>query len=62
MNKWTWLYSGGAAEAPAGFPTQAEAEAWLGENWQELADSGVSAVTLRQGDFDVYGPMPLAQS
>ena len=37
------------------------AVAILGE-MATFADAGVSAVTLRQGDFDVYGPMPLSPS
>ncbi|MBD2758621.1 hypothetical protein IEE94_03725 [Yimella sp. cx-573] len=62
MNEWTWAYDGGAQTSSAGFPTQAEAEAWLAEHWQELADAGVTAVTLRQAEVDVYGPMSLADS
>lgn len=62
MNEWTWAYTGGESDGSAGFPTQADAEAWLSQSWEELADAGVSAVTLRQGDFDVYGPMPLSPS
>ncbi|MVA77377.1 hypothetical protein GC722_15300 [Auraticoccus sp. F435] len=42
------------------FPTQAEAEAWLGEAWPELADLGVVEVTLVEGDRVVYGPMSLS--
>lgn len=41
------------------FPSQAEAEAWLSEIWGELADEGVAAVRLLQGDREVYGPMSL---
>ena len=50
MNEWTWAYTGGESDGSAGFPTQADAEAWLSQSWEELADAGVSAVTLRQGD------------
>lgn len=42
-----------------GFPTQADAEAWLGETWQDLADDGVDAVTLFEDGVAVYGPMSL---
>lgn len=42
------------------FPTQADAEAWLGQEWPTLADAGVQAVTLRRGEDDVYGPMSLS--
>ena len=41
------------------FPSQSEAESWLGEEWRTLLDAGVDAVTLREGDSGVYGPMSL---
>jgi hypothetical protein len=42
------------------FPTRADAESWVGEFWPDLADAGVAAVTLYEGDREVYGPMPLS--
>lgn len=42
------------------FLTQADAESWVGEVWAELAEQGVGAVTLLDGDREVYGPMSLA--
>ncbi len=42
------------------FPTQAEAEAWLGDEWPQLAQDGVAQVTLVCGDEPVYGPMSLS--
>ncbi len=65
---WTWRYEGadGAVvapvEAPTGeaFPTQSDAETWLGENWRELLSAGVHQVTLLEGDRAVYGPMGLS--
>jgi hypothetical protein len=65
---WTWVCtdaSGGAVsgqaggEPPPSFPTQSDAESWLGETWRELLESGVENVTLREDDRDVYGPMGL---
>lgn len=64
---WTWRYedADGAVveppQAPAGdaFPTQSDAENWLGENWRELLSAGVSRVTLLEGTREVYGPMSL---
>jgi hypothetical protein len=63
---WTWTYAGpdGAAVTPPsapsrGFPTQADAESWVGEAWRSLLDEGVDAVTLHEGDTVVYGPMSL---
>lgn len=62
---WTWSYEGpdGAAveaelEQPD-FPTQADAESWIGENWRELLESGVHAVSLFEADRPIYGPMGL---
>ena len=64
---YTWVCLDGAGRAvpaeesvAARFPSQAEAEAWLGESWEELAESGVAAVTLQCNGVDVYGPMSLA--
>jgi hypothetical protein len=41
------------------FPSQADAESWVGEFWAELAAEGVDAVTLFEIDRRVYGPMSL---
>ena len=41
------------------FPSQGDAETWIGEAWRELADAGVDAVTLFEADREVYGPMSL---
>jgi hypothetical protein len=48
----------GAASSPE-FPAQADAETWIGEVWPELREAGVRAVTLLEGDREVYGPMSL---
>jgi hypothetical protein len=64
---WTGRYedSNGAdvdvAAAPTGepFPTQSDAETWLGENWRELLSAGVDQVTLLDSGREVYGPMSL---
>jgi hypothetical protein len=42
------------------FPSQADAESWIGEIWSELAEAGVAAVTLFELDRLVYGPMSLS--
>lgn len=63
---WTWrCHDAGGAEvtldsgtAPA-FPSQADAESWLGEEWRTLLNGGVESVTLLEGDREVYGPMSL---
>jgi hypothetical protein len=41
------------------FPSQSDAESWVGEVWQDLAEQGVDQVTLFEGDREVYGPMSL---
>jgi hypothetical protein len=64
---WTWRYEDGngadvdVAVAPTGepFPTQSDAETWLGENWRELLSAGVEQVSLLEAGRVVYGPMSL---
>lgn len=65
-DEWTWSYLDADATAMSGeslvttgFPSQSEAESWLGERWRELADVGVEAVTLLHDSTVVYGPMSL---
>ena len=41
------------------FPTQGEAETWLGEFYPDLVRAGVGAVSLYEADRLVYGPMSL---
>ncbi|WP_326821255.1 hypothetical protein OHA77_08085 [Streptosporangium sp. NBC_01639] len=41
------------------FPSQADAESWLGESWRELLESGVEKVTLLDGDRVEYEKMSL---
>ena len=41
------------------FDGQAEAEAWFTDTWPELLDSGITSVTLLDGDAEIYGPMSL---
>jgi hypothetical protein len=48
--------------APSVFPTQSDAESWLGEEWRSLLEGGVEAVNLKQGDTLVYGPMSLSST
>ena len=62
---WWWQRldaSGAAMPEPdrLEFPTRSDAESWLGEMWQDLADEGIASVTLFEGDREVYGPMSLA--
>ena len=66
---WTWRYEdpSGATVVPLdsaptadSFPSQADAESWIGENWRELLAAGVAQVTLLEDDREVYGPMGLS--
>ena len=41
------------------FPSQSDAESWVGEIWEDLLEGGADAVTLFEGDRKVYGPMSL---
>ena len=65
-DEWTWTYLDadameitGEGLVSTGFPSQGEAETWLGEQWRELASAGVDAVTLSHEGGVVYGPMSL---
>jgi hypothetical protein len=63
---WTWRVetSGGEpAELPFDvpeFPTQSDAESWVGEVWRDLAGAGAEQVVLLEDNRVVYGPMSLA--
>lgn len=61
---WTWTYESADGSPVTGppteqFPSQADAESWIGESYGELFASGVHAATLFEGDRKVYGPMGL---
>ena len=62
---WRWrLEDASGAEVSAAdpsptFPSQSDAESWVGEVYEDLAEQGVDAVTLFEGDREVYGPMSL---
>ena len=63
---WTWRFEdrdGGTVTIDGvptpSFPSQADAESWVGEVWRELLDRGVDAVTLLDDARVVYGPMSL---
>ncbi|MCH9814992.1 MAG: hypothetical protein K0U64_00890 [Actinomycetia bacterium] len=64
--KWRFLAADGREVSAAGydaqqmFPSQSDAESWLGEEWRGLAAAGVAAVTLLDAEREVYGPMSLS--
>ncbi|MFI6295530.1 hypothetical protein ACIBEJ_28320 [Nonomuraea sp. NPDC050790] len=41
------------------FPSQADAESWLGENYRELLEAGVEQVALLEEDRVEYAGMAL---
>jgi hypothetical protein len=63
---WTWQLES-AAGAPVvvrelakeSWPSQGEAESWLGEHWPSLLKAGVDQVTLLEDGRVEYGPMSL---
>ncbi|MBB5933403.1 hypothetical protein [Streptomyces zagrosensis] len=62
---WTWRFekADGTQTAspvePDDFPTQGDAESWIGEVWKDLLDGGVDQVFLFEDDTKIYGPMSL---
>jgi hypothetical protein len=65
---WHWVPDSAGAHSSApgddvglgrAFPTQGEAESWLGEFYPDLLEAGVTAVSLHEADRLVYGPMRL---
>ena len=62
---WRWRYEKtdsspvSLEEEPPTFSSQADAESWIGEDWEQLLKAGVDAVTLLEDDRVVYGPMSL---
>ncbi|MBB6172572.1 hypothetical protein HNR23_002632 [Nocardiopsis mwathae] len=58
---WSWRYETGNGkplddeEMPGElFTSRGDAETWLGENWQDLAEAGAAQVTLLEDDRTVY--------
>ncbi len=63
---WTWRYEKADGQALTAkslpretFPSQSDAETWLGERWRSLLAAGVDQVRLYEDDHAVYGPMSL---
>jgi hypothetical protein len=61
---WTWRYEDAdgrpVTEPSSGqFPSQSDAESWLGEEWRTLLEAGIETVYLLEDDNPVYGPMSL---
>ena len=63
---WSWRYekldgrtTSGEHTSTETFPSQSDAESWLGEIWRDLLADGVDQVTLFEAGREVYGPMSL---
>ncbi|MCF3963861.1 hypothetical protein L1885_19780 [Streptomyces fuscigenes] len=62
---WTWRFekADGTEVVPAvraeEFPTQGDAESWIGEEWKALLEGGADQAVLFEDDAKVYGPMSL---
>jgi hypothetical protein len=58
-----WRYQdaqGHEVDGPAEtFADQNDAEDWFSAQWQELAEAGITQVTLLRSESEVYGPMSL---
>ncbi|SHN42336.1 hypothetical protein [Cryptosporangium aurantiacum] len=60
---WQWRYQGSSSGSEVGevseeFPSQSDAESWLGEQWRELLAAGVDEVVLEENGRKEYA-MPL---
>ncbi|MET0426468.1 MAG: hypothetical protein ABW046_21550 [Actinoplanes sp.] len=59
---WSWRYENVDGQPVAGpsetFSSQADAESWIGQEWRQLAESGVATVVLIEDDRVEY-PMSL---
>ena len=55
---WTWRYEGANGQKDLGgsepFPSQSDAESWIGQKWRELVANGVVAATLLEDDRVEY--------
>ena len=66
MPTFTWRFEGTdgstleRADLPTpSFPSQADAESWVGESWRELLAAGVEQVSLLRDGEVVYAGMGL---
>ena len=55
---WLWRYEGANGQKDVGasesFPSQSDAESWLGQTWRSLATDGVVAAVLMEDDRVEY--------
>lgn len=55
---WAWRYEGANGQKQAGsselFPSQSDAESWLGQTWRELVANGVVTAVLFEDERVEY--------
>ena len=55
---WVWRYEGVSGQKQLGgseaFPSQSDAESWLGQTWRDLVAAGVVAAVLVEDDRVEY--------
>ena len=55
---WAWRYEGPNGQAEAGgsesFPSQSDAESWLGQSWRDLVARGIVTAVLLEDDRVEY--------
>jgi len=55
---WSWRYEGPNGQEQAGgsesFPSQSDAESWLGQTWRDLVSQGVVTAILMEDDRVEY--------
>jgi hypothetical protein len=55
---WAWRYEGANGQSQPGssesFPSQSDAESWLGQSWRELVAAGVVTAILVEDDRTEY--------
>ena len=64
MGGWHWIVrdsSGGELSSTEEYPSRAEAEAWMGQQWETLLEAGGESVTL-VGDGKEHYTMGLTAS
>ncbi|MEY9835912.1 hypothetical protein [Streptomyces sp. 846.5] len=65
---WTWRFekADGSVTASANgteeFPTQGDAESWIGESYKDLLGEGIDQAVLLEDGEKIYGPMSLHPS
>lgn len=61
--RWTWRFEDVEGRSVEGgdtvFPTQSDAEVWIGESWRTLRAQGAENAFLDADGAPVYGPMSL---